>query len=118
MSKDSFVEGLSSSGEGGEPGKVSRSNQVPLAADAFVRQMQELNVGWRTSFAEMQKRDLDFAFRLARCATAPEAMQVCAEWMSTRSGSVFEMQKQFFELWMRYASVLPSGAKETGGATK
>jgi hypothetical protein len=33
---------------------------------------------------------------------------VCTEWMSSRVGSVLEMQTQFFDLWGRYASNLPA----------
>jgi hypothetical protein len=101
VGKPPTVDGLLAKGPPGQGGESS------FPAQAFVAQIQKLNSGWRVGLAEMQKRDAEFAFRLAHSSSPSDAMQVCAEWMSRRVGSVLDMQKQFFDLWGRYASDLP-----------
>jgi hypothetical protein len=83
--------------------------QSPETAQTFMAQMRNLNAGWRADLAEMQKRETDFACRLARSVTPSDAMQVCTEWMSSRVGSVSDTQAQFLALWARYAGSLPPG---------
>lgn len=89
-------------------GPARQRGDWPPSVQAFVTQIQKLNSDWRAGLAEMQKRDVEFAFRLASAGTPSDAMQVCTEWMSGRVGSVQDMQKQFFDLWGRYASNLPA----------
>ena len=109
MNKKLTIDASWASSERASNCRPRASPKLPETAQAFIVQMQTLNASWRMGLAEMQKRDADFACRLARSTTPSDAMEVCTDWMSSRVGSVFEIQTQFFDSWSRYAGGLPSG---------
>lgn len=83
----------------------------PDAQHALAEQVRAACAAWFSQAAIVQRHEVEFGLRLARCRTPAEAAGVCGEWLGHRLDSAVAMHHRFLELWMNHATMGSSAMK-------
>jgi hypothetical protein len=90
-----------------QPGPPNRSSLgmeapgiPPDQQEELISNIRKTSMEWVSQIGQMQRFDLEFATRLARCIEPSEAVALCGEWMGHRIDSAVAMQHRLLELWL------------------